>query len=254
MIEQVRCKCGAAVELEVPEDMAPRWKESLRRMGGVCAACTAAERVNTEAKCSLDGEKVIAARLQSSEIPKGLQRLRFEGLDIDAGNRAAVDEAKRWASGGTAGVFLTGGIGVGKTTIAAAAAGAYLRRGRLRWTSMPRVFALLGVGGTNGNRRTATELLTGKGALVLDDIDKARPTEYGAEVVFGLIDHRITEGAPLFVTANLDYAALAQKWPEPFGEAIASRLAGYCGVAIEVQGDDRRITDLRAPRLATEAA
>jgi hypothetical protein len=32
------------------------------------------------------------------------------------------------------------------------------------------------------------------------------------------------------VTTNLGLGQLAAKWPAPFGEAIASRLAGYCKV------------------------
>jgi DNA replication protein DnaC len=72
--------------------------------------------------------------------------------------------------------------------------------------------------------------LTGTSALVLDDLDKTRPTEYGAEQIFLAVDGAVTSGRALLVTTNLGLGQLAGKWPQPFGEAIASRLAGYCKV------------------------
>ena len=50
----------------------------------------------------------------------------------------------------------------------------------------------------------------------------------------------MTAGAPLLVTTNLGLDALAAKFPEPFGDAIVSRLAGYCE-AFALQGHDRRL-------------
>jgi integrase len=62
----------------------------------------------------------------------------------------------------------------------------------------------------------------------MDDLDKGRPTEYGAEQIFTAIDQRLTAGKALLVTSNLRLNELAGKWPEPFGGAIVDRLAGYC--------------------------
>jgi DNA replication protein DnaC len=49
-----------------------------------------------------------------------------------------------------------------------------------------------------------------------------------------------TAGAPLFVTTNLALSELAARFPQPYDEAIASRLAGYCRV-LRVEGSDRRL-------------
>jgi DNA replication protein DnaC len=84
------------------------------------------------------------------------------------------------------------------------------------------------------------KVLAGKVPLVIDDIDKARPTAYGAENVFVAIDSRVSNLIPLIVTTNLDLDELAQHWPEPYGEAIVSRLAGYCR-HVRLTGHDRRI-------------
>jgi DNA replication protein DnaC len=96
--------------------------------------------------------------------------------------------------------------------------------------------------GFNDERRTRAlnRLTSTQAPLVLDDLDKAKPTVFAAEQIFCAIDGAIVNKRPLIVTANVMPSALAAKWPAPHGEAIASRLAGYCRVCM-VKGDDRRI-------------
>lgn len=242
MIEQVLCSCGARTPLEIPDELDERFKQSLRRVGSACERCQAEAETKAQAKLAEERRRRAEARVGAAGIPAALRAIEFDRLDLDAGNDRAIEGAKRWASGAADGIVLTGGIGVGKTTIAAAAAWKYLQHGRrLRWTSAPHLFAMLGVGNRDANRRTATDLMTGGGALVLDDLDKARPTDYGAEIVFGVIDNRVALGAPLFITMNLTYEQLALRFPAPYGEAIASRLLGYCGAAFLVDGRDRRV-------------
>jgi DNA replication protein DnaC len=54
------------------------------------------------------------------------------------------------------------------------------------------------------------------------------------------IDGRMENGVPLLVTTNLSLRQIAEKYPQPEGEAIASRLFGYCR-AFRVDGVDRRM-------------
>jgi DNA replication protein DnaC len=72
-------------------------------------------------------------------------------------------------------------------------------------------------------------------ALVLDDIDKAKPTDFARDILFELIDERINNRASLLITTNMNSGEFA----EAYGEAIASRVAGYCE-AKRIDGDDRR--------------
>ncbi len=139
-------------------------------------------------------------------------------------------------------LLITGPVGVGKTWIAAAAAWARLELAPLHWFSTPLLFARLGTGLGTPQRDEALEVLSGTTALVMDDLDKVRPTEYAAEQVFLAIDNHINEGAALLVTTNLTLSALAEKFPEPFGEAIASRLAGHCET-FALEGVDRRLEE-----------
>lgn len=145
--------------------------------------------------------------------------------------------AKSWADGETAGLVLTGPVGVGKTHVAAAAAWARLRRTGVRWVRCAPLMTALGGSFDDDARRNAIALATGTGDVILDDIDKVRATDYGREVLYTLVDNRIEYGSALLVTSNATLGEIGEK----IGEEIASRLAGYCR-SVSLTGPDRRIT------------
>ena len=97
--------------------------------------------------------------------------------------------------------------------------------------------------GFNDSRRIDTmDALDGKhAALILDDLDKAKPNASAAAHVFGAIDACLIHERALIVTTNLMPSQLAAYWPKPHGATIASRLAGYCGLH-KITGRDRRVT------------
>lgn len=239
--ETGRCECGTSVERERPEPdggFMDRWWD---QAPFVCPTC--ADRQDREASERRQADEAaeqagrVYLRLRRSGLPDALAPHALAGLD--GRHPVAVKAAAEWASGRLAGLALTGPVGTGKTTLAAAAARAMLANRQVAWTSAPILFARLGSGLGSDARDEALAVLHGKTALVLDDVDKARPTEYGAEQIFAAVDQRVTHGLPLMVTSNLSVGEIARRWPEPFGEAIASRLAGYCRVLL-LDGPDRR--------------
>jgi DNA replication protein DnaC len=255
MIQTTSCRCGAAVTRELPDPPAVQLVDGgLRPLGvavtrllakvpALCDSCVRqveAEDATREAQERAEAARVRREqRIRRADLPAALRGLGWDALEVD--ERAdAIAAARAWSDGRLRGLVLTGPVGAGKTRIAATAAWQYLLRGGLRWTSMPVLLARLGGGHNDHQRRLAVELMTGSQALVLDDLDKTRPTAYGAEQVFAVIDNRITAGAPLLVTTNLSFGELGAMFPEPFGEAIVSRLAGYCR-AHRVAGCDRRL-------------
>jgi DNA replication protein DnaC len=238
-----RCTgCGA----DVTRDLAGvgGWMRArLAAMPFVCERCIAAaeqrERDSEQFRARAAAERRRHARRQHSGVPAELLDLRWSDLET-TGREDAITAAKRWADGNLPGLVLTGPVGVGKTRIAAAAANAMLEHRALRWTSAPLVFARLGSGLGTDRREDAIDVLIGAHPLVLDDLDKTRPTEYAAEHVFAAIDTRLTEGIPLLVTTNLGSAEIAQKFPPPYGEAIASRLTRSGITGCRLEGRDRR--------------
>ena len=209
-----------------------------------CDVCLAAqdaiheaERANRERG---DAERTYRRRIEASGLPANHREQNLDDLIQPA---PLIDAARNWALTG-GGLLLSGEVGRGKTMLAGAAALERQRTHSLIWTSAPLLFARLGSGWDTDSRALALDTLTSNVGLVLDDIDKARPTEYAAEQVFVAIDQRVEHHVPLLVTSNLSPGALAERWPEPFGEAIASRLVGYCRV-VRVIGVDRRVTTER---------
>lgn len=236
-------RCGGDCSArEIPAELRGLYRELLERTPLVCSVCVEREERECEERewvaQARDAEQRLAARRHASGLPPTLRDLTWEDV---ADNRPDVLEAAQdWAAGRLLGLLLTGAVGRGKTWLAAAAAGARLELGPVLWFSTPALLARLGLAFGDDRRGKALDALAGSQALVLDDIDKARPSDYAAEQLFLAIDNRLTAGAPLLVTTNLGLDALAAKFPEPFGEAIVSRLVGYCE-AFVVQGHDRRL-------------
>jgi DNA replication protein DnaC len=237
------CRCGAEVEREQVDG----WGASiLNDAPFLCASCEvgevecyeAAEREQQE----LAGRERFEAKL--SKIPLSFRDARLQDLDLE-GREKALDAARQWATDELCGLVLLGAIGVGKSTIAAAAAAEYighhLDRPAPRWMSTTLALSDLARDFGDPKRAETVNTLAGKHApLILDDFDKGKPSLSAAEALFLAIDLAMTNRRPLIVTTNLTPNQLAARWPEPHGDAIASRLAGYCAMH-RITGPDRRL-------------
>lgn len=233
------CACGAEVTRELP---AGKMAAFFARTPFVCDPCIAEAEERDRAELLAFQQDMEIRRIERAVHVAGIPA-RFCALNLSSQDETvpAVAAAQRWVDRDTGGLVLTGPVGVGKTHLAAAAARSLINAGgSLHWMSGPTLFARLSAGLGTDDREQITKILTGNTPLVLDDLDKTRPTEYGAENVFLAIDGRTSNDVPLLVTTNLSLAELATRWPEPYGEAIASRLAGYCEI-VKMTGPDRRV-------------
>jgi DNA replication protein DnaC len=240
--------CGAPTEdvIEVSAATSAKVRAMLQRLPLQCASCAAAHAAETDAQDAQHAADIrqarFAERISYSGLPKSLHgpECTLEALDAP-GRVEPLAAARRFASGDLAGLLLTGPFGVGKTTIAGAAAKRHmLEVGALTWLRVHEVTINLGLAFDDPIRAATIRALRTAGALVLDDLDKTRPTAHAAEPLFSAIDNAISDSRPLLVTTNLPIGQLATHWPEPFGKAIASRLVGYCE-AWEITGHDRRL-------------
>ena len=71
--------------------------------------------------------------------------------------------------------------------------------------------------------------------LILDDLGAEKFTEWVAEAVYDLIDHRYAWMKPTIITSNLDPVRLS----ELFGARLASRISS--GRVVHLTGRDRRL-------------
>jgi DNA replication protein DnaC len=220
--------CGWRDRRLVPKGLTGWIREFACSREHLCETCWATGR-RDEAQIAEQREREAAHRetqhrIRISGIPDPLRTASLVDLDL----HQPIDDARRWARRELAGLLLTGSVGAGKTHTAAAAAVAALQTRKVIWCSVPTLLAHLSMEHKAEQHLAALNALTGTGALVLDDLDKARPTDYGAERIFAAIDSRTAAGAQLLVTTNLELSEIATRYPQPYGEAIASRLAGYC--------------------------
>jgi DNA replication protein DnaC len=221
---------GETVSIAEPTELARK----LVRNGVWCTDCeTKEESARERAKLAQD----FKARLETSRLPRDLQRLGWHQMDRAGSRREPVVAARAWTENG-GGLLLYGPIGVGKTRLAATATWELLQTRLVRWVSVPVLLAQSVAAFSDTAKRDATEILTGSDALVLDDIDKGKPSEWARQVLFAAIDRRVQAGSPLIVTSNLDADELAER----FGDWAGSRLAGYCR-QFELSGADRRLHD-----------
>jgi DNA replication protein DnaC len=222
--------------------------DMLNGMPLVCQGCSdAAERIDQEREeqaAARDRAVEHRNRLRASGLAESRCGWTLDKLDT-LGRSRVVDVLAVWARHADPdplAVLLMGGVGTGKTTAAAAALVERAHVSPVQWVDAHRLIRDLQAGFGTPQRESAQRLLDGgknAPALVVDDLDKVRPTEYAAEAIFALVDSREAHRRPLLITTNLRLAELAAKWPAPFGEAIGSRLRGYCA-AFELTGGDRR--------------
>jgi len=238
------CACGAECERELAEG---RYAETFNRRPFICADCDAersaqwaAER---EERDSRELRRLIAEKL--TRLPVLHSRLHLDELDT-AGRERALDAARRLIAGEIHGLTLIGSIGTGKTQIAASTVRAMIERDpeqpAPRWVSVTTVLSDLGRAFNDPRRQQAVDALSSdRVGLVLDDLDKSKPTAHAASEIFNAIDLATTHERQLIVTTNLMPSQLRTKWPAPYGEAIASRL-GYCELH-KITGHDRRLSE-----------
>lgn len=236
--------CGTETERDrVPDgEFGASW---LNKMDLLCDPCSNERSEEADLQQAEDDRRRRQARLEDqlmfSGLPKAYYGWTLEMLDGPE-QATAVHAAQRWAAGEIHGLVLTGPYGVGKSTIAAAAAKRYMadQNKALRWLKVHAIINDLGRGFGHPQRDAMLDALSSNSALVLDDLDKTRPTEHAVGPLFTAIDECVSELRPLIVTTNLSLGDLARKWTDSYGEAIASRLAGYCETHM-VTGIDRRL-------------
>jgi DNA replication protein DnaC len=242
-------RCGVDVELRVSGEMPALMARVIAaQLAGaapvLCDGCVAVvEREEQQAAARERHEAVLVTRRRAAALPPKWEAQGFDGLEADGPRARSLELAQAWSRAEFPGLLLWGREGRGKTAIAAAAANARIERSPVRWLSVGALLLGLRMPFDSPEYVRAMRKLeaTGsKAALVLDDLDKTRPTEQAVQPLYVAVNAWIEAELPLLVTLNRDLDELAAWLPETFGAVLASRLSGYCRV-IEVAGRDRRI-------------
>ena len=147
------------------------------------------------------------------------------------------------------GLWLFGGPGTGKTTLAMVTSRIALEAGHsVAIYSMPKLLARIRrtFDGEPGQQSYLEFFgrLTGVDLLHIDDLGTENRTEWVTEQLYSIVNERYEARKSLIVTTNKNEAELEQE----IGERVVSRLVEMCEL-VPVFGDDRRWS--AAPRDAT---
>jgi DNA replication protein DnaC len=211
------------------------------------------EATNTAYNCKCRPQLI--ARRQagtlSAVIPKRYRGVSFDRAPIVDMDPEIVRVVRRYVEAvdgnldAGRGLWFTGDVGTGKTTLAMLVSRAALDAGRsVAIYSLPRLLAEIRKTFDEGAERSHVDLLERLAAVDLlhvDDVGAERTSDWVLEQLYSIVNARYEDERAMLITTNLDHAELR----EQIGERTVSRLIEICGDPLPLYGHDRRM-DLRA--------
>ena len=171
-------------------------------------------------------------------IPIRYQNAKWE--DVPPAIQQAFENLRK----GGKGIYLHGAVGTGKTHICYAIKQHYDDEKTWRYLQMWNVVDLMHEIRSDFDRspydkRRPEEGLTDperRKILILDDIGAEKATDFVAETLYRIVNHRYINQLPTIFTSNCTVQELADK----IGERSTSRIVEMCEI-IELTGGDRRL-------------
>jgi DNA replication protein DnaC len=202
----------------------------------------------TARDCRCRPMRIAASRSKMLEarIPRRYRAISFDHSDvIDMERRCPTQVREIRAFVGDIGanldagrsLWLTGGVGTGKTALAMIVSKAAIDAGRtVAIYSCPRLLSLIRESIDSGGVLSFLDRLAAVDLLHVDDLGAEHRTEWVLEQLYTIINSRYEDERSTVVTSNLTPEELA----EQLGERIVSRLEGMCGEPLPFWGADAR--------------
>jgi DNA replication protein DnaC len=185
--------------------------------------------------------------LNSLSNMESLRHLTFEGFDsTQRGTESAFRTAREYARTTDGWLVLHGGVGVGKTHLAAAIANAYASRHMQATVYFRVVPDLLDQLRATFDPDTGVayderfQQIRNANLLILDDVGTENSTPWASEKLFQLINHRYNEQLPTVITSN---ARLDRIEDRIVSRMLDSRLSRY----LFLDADDYRVRGFSRP-------
>lgn len=204
--------------------------------------------------CELRKDDERAAREEAERTTARAKRLRDECFAVNLSLRSCTFEAddgdspdlssrcRRYADtfnpAEPYGLLMYGGVGTGKSYMAAAVANRVIDRGFTALVTDIGTVATV-MESSFGQRESNLKRILGYDLLVIDDIGAQRSTEYMMQHVYSVIDGRYRQGRPMVITTNLSAEGIAAARGNTAWNRIFDRVFERC-YAMKVTGTSRR--------------
>lgn len=147
-----------------------------------------------------------------NDMPRPLQTMNIDQLEIDGDNGKAVAEVAKWLEEPLeAGFFIQGNVGTGKSTLAACACNYFARKGkRVAYVNVPNwVARMKGLFNDPDEYQKQIRLLQKVEFVVLDDLGAESVTSWVRdELIFPILNWRMEEKRWTWFTSNEDFESL----------------------------------------------
>jgi DNA replication protein DnaC len=208
------------------------------------------DQTRTARPCSCRPRRIARRKAQklAGVIPRRYQGVSFDRAPITQMDPHVVRAVRRYierfeeqlATG--RGLWFTGPVGTGKTTLAMLVSAEALRAG---WSvaiySLPRLLGMLRESFDDSSEASLTQLLDRLAAvdlLHIDDVGAEQTSPWVLEQLYTIVNTRYEDGKSILVTTNLDNRQLR----EQIGDRTVSRLVEMCGDPLPLMGADKRMS------------
>lgn len=185
----------------------------------------------------------------AGRLPKRFREVSFDRepvVSIGRRNPALIREVRAYVNSigdrldQGRGLWFTGDVGTGKTTLAMLVSKAAMEADRtVAIYSLPRLLALLRDSYDDDAAYSLTELierLCAVDLLHIDDVGAEQSSAWVLEQLYTIVNTRYEDGRAMLLTTNLDHDALTAQ----IGARTVSRLYEMCGQPLPMFGDDQR--------------
>jgi DNA replication protein DnaC len=210
------------------------------------------EQRRTARACSCRPQRLARRRASAvaGRLPKRFREVSFDRepvVSIERSNPHVVREVRRYCREIVErlhegrGLWFTGDVGTGKTTLAMLISKAALEADRtVAIYSLPRLLAMLRDSYDDDAPYSLNELIDRLCAVELlhvDDVGAEQSSPWVHEQLYTIVNTRYEDGRAVLLTTNLDDEALRDQ----IGDRTVSRLFEMCGTPLPMFGEDRRL-------------
>lgn len=192
-------------------------------------------------RCKVGVARDFSHASKFARIPKKYVGKTFDDYEVTADNQRAVKLAKTFVKcKPSAGLYIFGGYGTGKTFLASIIAQNFMQDfRRVVFGDVPNLMELIKQS-FDSDAQNPLETYCNCDLLILDDIGAGQITEWNVGQLYQIINARYNAELPVIITSNLDFDGLKKTFGNSTGDRIISRLSEICTLAFLGTNDRRK--------------